>query len=240
MKKPYKIPLVFSLVIFVSAIEANAALVDVSADTLQKWITVGTTFDFILIDIRDTSELAAVIATDVCRPYHLSLREGAFGANMDKLPKDAHIFLYCARGNRSGTAGQLLVDSGYVSVYHLVGGFNGWGSRQTMPASSVKPPSELPSPSMFKISVHSIAQSVQPERGLVLRGKPGVLSVNEPLNQGHLLDLFNMQGRRVVRVTDPFKSGSRYALPNGLQGSAYVARLCVAGSRESAVAFFEK
>jgi rhodanese-related sulfurtransferase len=218
--KPYKIMLVFSLLIFLSAVKSNAALVDVSADTLEKWITAGTSFDFILIDIRDTSELTAVIASDACRPYHLSWREGVFVSDMNKLPKNAHIFLYCARGNRSGTAGQLLVDSGYVSVYHLVGGFNGWGSRQTMPPSSVKPPSELPAPSMLKISVHITAQSVQPERGIAIWRKSGVIVVNAPLNQGHLLELFDMQGRLVVRITDPFKSGSRYALPRGLAGQS--------------------
>jgi rhodanese-related sulfurtransferase len=237
--KPYKLPLLFSLLFSLSAIETKAALVDVSADTLQKWITVGTTFDFILIDIRDTSELAssAIIATEVCAPYHLSWRQGAFTGTLNKLPKDVHIFLYCASGNRSRTAGNLLVDSGYVSVYHLVGGYSGWGSRPTKPYSSVKPLSELPAPSMLKIAVSIVAQTVLPERSVTLQGKAGVIAVNAPLNQGHLLDFFDMQGRRVVRVQDPFKFSSRYALPGGLSGSAYVARLYGLGSRESAVVY---
>jgi rhodanese-related sulfurtransferase len=235
--KPYKLPLFFSLLITLSAIETNAALVDVSADTLQKWITAGTTFDFILIDIRDTFELAqsAIIATEVCKPYHLSSNQGIFKAEMGRLPKTAHIFLYCKSGGRSRTAGQLLVDSGYVSVYHLVGGYSGWGSRPTMPYSSVKPLSELPAPSMLKIAASIVAQPVLPERSVTLRGKVGVIAVNAPLNQGHLLDLFDMQGRRVVRVQDPFKFSNRYALPGGMSGRAYVARLYALGSRQMIV-----
>jgi len=85
--------------------------------------------------------------------------------------------------------------------------------------------------------VNSIAHYVQPEPGVALQGKSGVLFVNVPLNRGHLLDLFDLRGRRVVRVRDPFTSGSRYALPMGVSGGAYVAQLSVLGSREPAVVF---
>jgi hypothetical protein len=90
---------------------------------------------------------------------------------------------------------------------------------------------------MLKTSVGIIAQSVQPERSVTIQGKSGVVAVNALLNQGHLLDIFNMQGRLVDRVQDPFKSSHQYALPGGFSGGAYVAQLNVPGSRESVVIF---
>ena len=236
--KPKKKLLYFLVFFTVVSVDVNAALVDVSADTLEKWITVGTTFDFILIDIRDTSELTTVIATDACRPYHLSWNQGVLRADMAKLPKSADIFLYCRSGNRSRTAGQLLVDSGYVSVYHLVGGITGWSGRPTQSASSVKPPSELPAPSMLKIMVHTTESQVQLKQPVALWGKPGALIINAPLRQGHVLELYDMQGKLVRRAEDPFKFSSRFALPKGLSLSTYVARLSVPGSGESVGVFY--
>jgi rhodanese-related sulfurtransferase len=152
--KPLKIFLFFSLYFVLTSSAASVTLVDISADTLARWVTAGTTFDFILIDVRDTVELdtTAIIATDACRPYHLSWKQGVFIRNVGKLPKNAHIILYCRGGVRSNTAGQLLVDSGYVSVYSLTGGFNGWGTRPAMSHVWCKPVSKLPAPSMPKFS----------------------------------------------------------------------------------------
>jgi rhodanese-related sulfurtransferase len=206
---------------------SHAALVDISADTLQKWITAGTTFDFLLIDIRDTSELTAVIATDACKPYHLSWNQGVLKAMKGKLPKQAHIVLYCRSGSRSKTAGQYLADSGYSSIYSLTGGINGWGSLPTMPSSAVKPPSELPAPSMLAASVGVGANSAISLPTVKLSAHSGVLFTGRSIPQSHRLQVFDIRGKLFVDVKDPFFLNIRFVLPHTFSGKNYIAILDV-------------
>lgn len=126
--KSFKFLSVLSLLFYLNIFAAHAAVINISADTLTKWITVGTAFDFLLIDVRDSSQLTSIIATNVCRPYNLSWNQGVFKSTLSKLPKTANYVLYCQSGVRSGNASQMLVDSGYVSVYSLTGG-NEWMDR---------------------------------------------------------------------------------------------------------------
>jgi rhodanese-related sulfurtransferase len=226
--KPMKL-LPYLVLCFV--LTANAALVNVSADTLAKWITVGTTFDFILIDVRDTSEATSIIAADACRPYHLSWNQGAFAGTMSKLPKTANIVLYCASGNRSGKAGQLLVDSGYVSVYSLSGGFNGWGTRPTKTYASVKAIAELPAPSMVKSSVRVAAAHSGSDRLFNMTVASGSLVITAPVSESHRVFIFNMQGRQVAVIQNPFASRTVFALPASLSQETRLASLRI-GERQ--------
>jgi rhodanese-related sulfurtransferase len=40
--------------------------------------------------------------------------------------KDKEILIYCATGNRSALAGQIMQDLGYTQISSLVGGYVGW------------------------------------------------------------------------------------------------------------------
>lgn len=48
---------------------------------------------------------------------------GEFNRNMGNLDKSEVYYLYCASGNRSGTAAQMMVNAGFSKVYN-VGGFS--------------------------------------------------------------------------------------------------------------------
>jgi len=230
--KTFKISSVLSLLFLLNISVANAAVINISVDTLTKWITVGTTFDFLLIDVRDTSELTSVIATDLCRPYNLSWNQGAFKSTLSKLPKTANYVLYCKTGGRSGMASQMLVDSGYFSVYSLTGGMNGW-TGPTKTSASLKPASDLPAPSMLKATVGIVSAGVQSNRAINLIGTSRALIISAPLAEGHQLVIFDLQGRRVAQAEDPFVSNTRFVLPQRLSNGTYIARLLYHGKTTS-------
>jgi rhodanese-related sulfurtransferase len=130
--------------LFFQAFPAYHAL---SADTLSKWITSGPPFSFILIDVRDTSEVDTVMGTSACLPYHMSLNQGVFAASYSLIPKTSNVILYCRSGGRSGQAAATLDAAGYTSVYCMSSGFSTWnGPKQ--PRANLLPLSDLPKNSM--------------------------------------------------------------------------------------------
>ena len=42
------------------------------------------------------------------------------------VPRDADVVIYCASGNRSALAADIMQDMGYTTVCSLAGGFRGW------------------------------------------------------------------------------------------------------------------
>jgi rhodanese-related sulfurtransferase len=129
------------------SISCFAAVKPLSPDTLAGYVTSGTPYDFILVDVRDTSELDSVIGSSSCRPYHLQYNQGIFASKYQVLPKSAIIFIYCKIGGRGGNAAAILDNAGYTSVYNLTGGitaYHGPKSSKTI----VRPLSDLPQPSM--------------------------------------------------------------------------------------------
>jgi rhodanese-related sulfurtransferase len=130
--------------LFLQAFPAYHAL---SADTLSAWITNGPPFGFILIDVRDSSEVDTVMGTSACRPYHMSLNQGAFAGSYALIPKTSNVILYCKSGGRSGQAAATLDAAGYSSVYTLSGGFSSWNGPKQLRAGFL-PLSDLPNNSM--------------------------------------------------------------------------------------------
>lgn len=117
----------------------------VAPSTLASWISGNGTFGFILIDVRDTSELQSggVIASDRCKPYHLSLNSNDLQKNVALLPKGVPIIVYCRSGSRSGAAATYLDDQGFGTVYSMTGGVNNY-TGTLKPYAEVKPLSLLP------------------------------------------------------------------------------------------------
>jgi len=76
----------------------------------------------VLIDIREQNE------------WNLGHAEGAkyIGRGVlereieAQVPRDAHVVLYCANGNRSLLASLTLADMGYTNVASMSGGFRDW------------------------------------------------------------------------------------------------------------------
>jgi rhodanese-related sulfurtransferase len=213
------------IMLLVFPVGSQAGYVTIPADTLQKWITDGTSFDFLLIDVRETSETnSGVIATDICKPYVLPWTSGVFTKTIKNLPKDTAIICYCATGHRSPLAAQQLIDSGFVKVYSLNGGFTGWGSRPTKPASETKSINQLPEPSMFKKAAMIFSLRNLPFPPQEIRFSCNTITVTSPIAARHTLSLFNAQGKCVLNKQNPFVNCTVWPL-NRLSDGFYTAKL---------------
>lgn len=78
----------------------------------------------IVVDVREKAEWDAGRI-----PGAIHIRLGEVPKNVDKLPKDAVIVVYCKAAIRSGMAMTMLRMMGYENVYNLRGGFDDWVAR---------------------------------------------------------------------------------------------------------------
>jgi rhodanese-related sulfurtransferase len=122
-----------------------AAVNPLSQADLKTYLEKGAPFDFVLIDVRGVSEISAAIGNAKCKPYNLAWPE-QFKSEVEKIPKDKAVIVYCRSGGRSRNAAAYLNDNGYTRVYDA-GGFMTWDGP-TVPPSDIKPVSALPEPSM--------------------------------------------------------------------------------------------
>jgi rhodanese-related sulfurtransferase len=232
-EKPKRVPVTRAALplcmILALAVTASAAIKELAADTLIAWMAGKAPSDFILIDVRDPSELAstAVIGNENCRPYNFSLNLGAFDSIIGQLPQTALIVLYCRSSNRSDQAAQKLADKGFTSAYSLVVGFSTW-KGSTLPASMVKPRADLPAPSMV-IASATVAVRLPCIQTPIIHAAKGGLAVANLVAPHHVLSLFDAQGRCVNVVLDPFMRSTRYTTPNTVATGEYVACLDIVG-----------
>jgi len=74
-----------------------------------------------LVDVREPREFAI---SDL--PGSIKIPLGTLPQNLDKVPKDQDVVVYCRSGARSGQAVQFLLANGYTKAKNLVGGINRW------------------------------------------------------------------------------------------------------------------
>jgi rhodanese-related sulfurtransferase len=94
-----------------------------------KQVTVRDVFDMqqrgeriTLLDVRDLQE---VNLGKIPGAVHVS--RGNLETKIEALiPRDAHVIIYCASGNRSAFAAETMTQMGYVNVASMAGGFRGW------------------------------------------------------------------------------------------------------------------
>ena len=74
------------------------------------------------LDVRDLHE---VNAAKIPGTIHVS--RGNLETKIEaQLPREAHVIVYCANGNRSVFAADLLQQMGYQDVASMSGGIRGW------------------------------------------------------------------------------------------------------------------
>lgn len=182
-------------------VSSSASVDSLNADTLAAWIAGGPPRSFILVDVRETSELAAVIGTAACRPYNMPWNSGVLRAQYALLPKTAAVVLYCASGHRSPAAASFLDSLGYPVVYSLVNGFGGW-TGPTQPSSNLRPLSDLPAYSM--IAGSGVASPLPGSRSLVCASslvtrnlsKNGIVFTKSNPS-GRMTEFFDTRGARI-------------------------------------------
>jgi rhodanese-related sulfurtransferase len=81
-----------------------------------------TTGDVVFIDVREPQEynLGKIVGA-------VTISRGNLEKNVEALvPREKPVVVYCASGNRSLFAADVLQEMGYSSVRSLRGGFTGW------------------------------------------------------------------------------------------------------------------
>jgi len=219
-------------VIFLAMQSPSRAYQLLSPDTLSKWMTSGPPFDFLLIDVRETSEMDSIIATETCRPYHLAWTSHVFDSSVTKLPNNKAIVLHCRSGVRSGLASQVLDAAGFSSVYSLAGGFLAW-KGPTKPFSYVKPITDLPAPSMTSSSA-TISPSPSLTAGkFFFRVEQGRIYCNALAPGIHSLAVFDGLGKCMLAIQNPFAARKDFVLPSGLVAGQYVVRMSRGGDTQT-------
>lgn len=78
--------------------------------------------DITLLDVRDLQE---VNLGKIPGTVHIS--RGNLETKVEAvIPRDAHVVIYCASGNRSAFAAETLAEMGYTDVASMAGGFRAW------------------------------------------------------------------------------------------------------------------
>lgn len=76
----------------------------------------------VFLDVRDLQEVNLGKI-----PGALHISKGNLETKIEAaVPRDADVVIYCASGNRSALAADIMQDMGYTTVCSLAGGFRGW------------------------------------------------------------------------------------------------------------------
>ncbi len=97
--------------------------------------------DLTLADFYNQWKEAGAVLVDVRSPEEYGAGHGATAINInffdadfvqqaaEKLDKEAPVYIYCASGNRSGKAKNMLAEAGFTKVYNLTGaGYKQWAA----------------------------------------------------------------------------------------------------------------
>lgn len=80
----------------------------------------------IVLDVRTPGEVADGY---IGGATHIDISDSNFESRINQLDKNKDIYVYCAAGGRSSSAAEILQKNGFVRVYNLEEGFDGWKSK---------------------------------------------------------------------------------------------------------------
>lgn len=114
----------------VEVFDVQAAVAEYAANIPEGWLAVSDTTAFkdaveasgaLVIDVREEGEYAEGHIMDA---INIPLR--TLGDNLDKIPTDRQVFIYCKSGWRAGLGTSSLGMMGYDNVLAYPPGWNGW------------------------------------------------------------------------------------------------------------------
>lgn len=79
-----------------------------------------------VIDVRTPGEVENGYIKEA---INLDIQSDAFQQGLANLDPNQPIFVYCAKGGRSGRAAKMLKDMGFVEIYDLEGGYTEWAKQ---------------------------------------------------------------------------------------------------------------
>jgi hydroxyacylglutathione hydrolase len=77
--------------------------------------------EWVVLDVRSVDEYARRHVPGAVNNYF-----GTLQTNLDKVPKDKKLAVYCTAGVRSSMACSILLRNGYTKVHNVLGGFPSW------------------------------------------------------------------------------------------------------------------
>jgi rhodanese-related sulfurtransferase len=100
--------------------EARARITEVSVEQVMDLQRRGERIT--LLDVRDPQEVnVCKISGAVC------ISRGNLESKVEaQVPRDAHVVIYCASGNRSVFATETMIQMGYADVSSMAGGIRRW------------------------------------------------------------------------------------------------------------------
>ena len=100
--------------------EAKARITEVTPEQVLEMQQRGEPVT--LLDVRDLHEVNAAKI-----PGTLHISRGNLETKIEaQVPREAHVIIYCATGNRSVFAADRLREMGYSNVASMSGGIRGW------------------------------------------------------------------------------------------------------------------
>ena len=80
----------------------------------------------VLVDVRTPAEFAT---GHVPGAVNIDVKNSTFDAELDKLPKNQPVLLYCLSGIRSASAAKRMAAKGFSEIYEMKGGMRQWQSE---------------------------------------------------------------------------------------------------------------
>lgn len=101
----------------------------------------------LLLDVRTPAEVAK---GKIASASVVDFNAPKFEQKVSLIARDKPVFVYCARGGRSGQAATLLTKLGFAKVYNLTGGIIAWTSEGLpIEAATTAPAGEAVLPAAF-------------------------------------------------------------------------------------------
>ena len=100
--------------------ESHARITEVTPQQVLEMQARGEAITF--LDVRDLHEVNLGKI-----PGTLHISRGNLETKVEaQIPRDANVVIYCASGNRSAFAAEVMETMGYEKVASMSGGFRGW------------------------------------------------------------------------------------------------------------------
>jgi len=227
----------------VDGFDLVAAVGEFAASIPEGWMNVGKIDDVkaaiengaYVIDVREASEFEAGHI-----PGAINIPIRTLAQNLDKIPTDQPVLIYCASGHRAGMATAVLRQLGYDNVRAFSSGWKVWGtgehevSTEAATAGSFTPkevaPELLAAVDEFLTSIPEGYYSIGTVEKLqeAIDNGAVLIDVREPneFEQGHIAGAVNIPLRTLVANLDQIPqdqpviaycaSGYRSALANGI------------------------
>ncbi|HAD34512.1 MAG TPA: thioredoxin [Chitinophagaceae bacterium] len=121
----HKVILMSLMVLFTHSC-SNAQQEAQTKSVIEYFQLLGSNRDKLIIDVRTPQEFAD---GHLANAININYNSADFEEQLDKLPKNKPIFIYCLSGGRSGSALQSFSKKGFKTVYNMQGGILQWKAK---------------------------------------------------------------------------------------------------------------